>query len=144
MDEMQKLLDSCGVGSVEELIKLIGDLKSQASASAEETVMLQDKIMCAEKTSSFNVMMSEGKTVEAQRESFMKNDMIEFAKNAQAVKLTEVSTSVEGEVVEDAEAKILELAEAKVISNKVSLISAITMVLAENPELNKQYKKLGV
>jgi hypothetical protein len=142
MMTVEELLASCGVGSPEELIKMIGDLKGSIEASSAKEKEMQEKIEMSEKTSKFNNLMSEGKAVEAQRDAFFKNDMIEFAKNAQPVKLSEISTSDEVEE-KNAEDQILELAEKKVKEEKITMARAIEFVLSENPELNKQYRKIG-
>lgn len=139
MMTVEELLASCGVGSPEELIKMIGDLKGSIEASSAKEKEMQEKIEMSEKTSKFNAFMSEGKAVEAQRDAFFKNDMIEFAKNAQPIKLAEVTVTVEGEE-KSAEDEVLELAEKKVKEDKMPLAQAIAMVLSENKELNKKYR----
>jgi hypothetical protein len=139
MMTVEELLASCGVGSPEELIKMIGDLKGSIEASSAKEKEMQEKIEMSEKTSKFNALMSEGKAVEAQRDAFFKNDMIEFAKNAQPLKLAEVTVTVEGEE-KSAEDEVLELAEKKVKEDKMPLAQAIAMVLSENKELNKKYR----
>ncbi len=138
---IEELLASCGVGSPEELIKMIGEMKGNIEASQAEVKMLNEKIMCSEKSTSFNVMLSEKKVCEAQREAFLKGDVVEFAKNAQVMKFDEISTSADADVNEkSAEDKVLELAEKKVKEEKMPMAKAIAVVLSENPELNKQYR----
>lgn len=143
MMTLEELLQACGVGSPEELVKMIGDLRGEVQASSAEKKELQEKIAMSEKEKEFNVLLSDGKAVEAQRISFMEGNMVEFAKNAQVVKFEEISKggngSDENEI--NAEDKILELAEKKVKEEKLGLTKAIQVVLSENPELAKQYRK---
>lgn len=137
---IEELLASCGVGSPEELIKMIGEMKGNIEASQAEVKMLNEKIMCSEKSTSFNVMLSEKKVCEAQREAFLKGDVVEFAKNAQVMKFEEISGGgVEGSE-RSAEDQVIELAEKKVKEEKITMAKAIAAVLSENPELNKQYR----
>lgn len=139
--DLQQLLDACGVSSPEELIKMIGDMKSQIEMACTTEKELKEKIEMSEKTNEFNTLLSEEKACEAQREAFMKNDMIGFAKNAQPMKLSEMTNgSVEGND-KDAEEQIMELAEKKVKEEKIALKDAIVLVLSENKDLAKQYRK---
>ena len=139
--DLQQLLDACGVSSPEELIKMIGDMKSQIEMACATETELKEQIAMSEKTNGFNALLSEGKACEAQRESFMKGDMVAFAKNAQPVKLSEVSSgSAEGNE-KTAEEQIMELAESKMKEEKIGMAKAISIVLSENKELAKQYRK---
>jgi hypothetical protein len=141
MMTIEELLASCGVGSPEELIAMIGEMKGNVEASQAEVKMLADKIMCSEKATSFNTMLSEKKVCEAQRDAFLKGDLVEFANNAQVMKFEEISTSAEVNATDkSAEDQVLELAEKKVKEEKMPMAKAIAVVLSENPELNKQYR----
>jgi len=134
--DVQKLLDATGVATVDELIALIGSLKDQVAAA-------QGEIEMACQSDKFNKMMSEGKAVEAQRKFFMEKDFENFAAHSMPIKLEEISKNerVVEEDEEKAEDKIMKLAEAKMSEEKISLTEAIGQVLAEDKELNKQYRK---
>jgi phage I-like protein len=126
---------------VAELTKQNEELKASA-AKAEEAKVL------AERKSTFDKLLSEGKAVEAQRDAFMKQDMMKFAELSKPVKLSESGSDAgKGEAApaaanaDEAAAKILELAEAMVKAKKAaSLGAAITVVLSENEELRKKYE----
>lgn len=140
MNELEELLKELGLASKEELVKLIADLRSKIDLSEGEKKEMQDKMELAEKTNKFNIMLSEGKVAEAQRASYLKNDMEEFVKNAAKIKLSEI-TDGNGEADEtSAEDKVLKLAEEKVKTEKLTLQKAITVVLSENKELSKKYR----
>jgi hypothetical protein len=141
MMTIEELLASCDVESPEELIAMIGEMKGNVEASQAEVKTLADKMMLSEKATSFNTMLSEKKACEAQREAFLKGDLVEFANNAQVMKFEEISTSAEVNATDkSAEDQVLELAEKKVKEEKMPMAKAIAVVLSENPELNKQYR----
>lgn len=110
-----------------------------------EIKTLSEKIVLMEKGTKFDKMLSEGKVVEAQRESFLGNDMIKFSELAQPVKTTTEGSGGQPNVVpakdsNEAQAQILTLAEAKVKAKDAKDMStAIVMVLSENKELAAKY-----
>lgn len=98
----------------------------------------------AEKKGKFDIMLKEGKVVEAQREPFMKDDMGKFTELAQPLKLSEIGSGGTGDgnkgksVIE----QVRELAAVKLSEKKAhDLGAAYTMVLSENKELAAEYYK---
>jgi hypothetical protein len=97
-----------------------------------------------EKEASFTMLCAEGKAVPAQKDAFMKGDMVKFAELAQPVKLSTVgdtgapatkpSTSAQDEVLKLAE-------EAKKAGRVTKTGDAISLVLSENKELHARYIK---
>src|SRR5690606_19830173 len=59
----------------EEQAKELKDVETQLSE-------VKAKLDLSEKNGNFNVLLSEGKVVEAQRQAFLSNDMIKFAEHA--------------------------------------------------------------
>lgn len=116
----------------------------QLSEKDAEIKKLKEEKVIAEKENQFNIMLSEGKAVPAQKESFMKGDMIEFAKNAGNLNFSEKGKGGDPVVDKkgDAQDEVIKLAEKKVNENKkLDFSDAVKMVLSENPELNKEYQK---
>lgn len=140
--ELPELLQSMGVASAEELVALVSELRSKSESSELELATAKEAIALADKNNSFNVMMTEGKVVEAQRKAFTEGNMFEFAKNAATVKLETITHSNANGDQDDvsAQVKIMELAEAKMKTEKLSMTKAISLVLSENKELNEQYQ----
>lgn len=102
----------------------IEELKAQlAKAQADNGAMLAEKAKAveaqklAEKTSEFNVLLSEGKACAAQKDSFLKNDMTGFIKLAQAVNLKPNGSSSSDTPETDKVKAILKLAEEKQKAN---------------------------
>lgn len=104
----------------------------------------------AAKKNEFDVMLSEGKVVEAQRAPFMSGDMKAFVAAAKAVNLTERGHGASGEPEGAADSKsktpaqdkVLELAEKKQTERAdLDVAQAISLVLSENAELRTQYEK---
>lgn len=147
---------------IQELEKMVQELKAKLESDgaqmgdmskkleeykAMEAKALEEKKL-AEKKTKFDLMLSEGKAVEAQREAFMKDDFAKFTELAQPIKLAETGHSADtaGKKKEDgektAEAQILELAEEKMKADpKLMRGEAIRKVLAEKPELKKAYNE---
>jgi phage I-like protein len=121
------------------LEKELADMKAAAAKAAEEKA-------CAEKKAKFAVMLSEGKVCKAQEEAFIAGDMAKFIELAQPMKLNEGGKGSSQEPpkqdslsVEEAADKVLKLAEEKVKANaKLSIGSAISLVLSENKELSEK------
>ena len=99
----------------------------------------------AEKTATFEKLLSEGKVSEAQRAAYLKNDVTELLKNATAGKfnLNEQGGGGNSNEITDQDKaidKLNELAEKKVSDKKVSFGIAMTEVCNENPDLAKVAK----
>lgn len=125
-----------------EKTELEKELEGKIAAQEAELAKYKEK----EKVQSFDLMLSEGKVVEAQREAFIANDMAEFAKNAQPIKLAETGgagNKPEGEDLEkDAEVEIKQLAETAMKENdKLNYPEAVSLVLSENKALAQKYNK---
>lgn len=122
-------------GELTEAKAKIEENEKAAQAADEEKKL-------SEKKARFDVMLSEGKSVEAQRDSFMSGDLEKFAELAQAINLSEKGNSVEPPKTEepkDLDAKIIELAEKLVETKEVKTLSeGISKVLRENEELRKE------
>ncbi len=120
------------------LKKTIADLQAQlAKAQADSSAMMAEKekaqaaVKMAEKETAFNVLLSEGKAVAAQKDSFMKDDMTSFIKLAQPVNLRPAGSS-QTEVVDADAAAIIKLAEDKQKANpKLSRGDAISIAKKE-------------
>lgn len=163
---LKQILQALGVENVQEALAKIAEkergddmslseenkdkYEKQLSEQSAEIKTLKESIEKNEKKDAFNALLSEGKACEAQRESFMKGDMAEFAKNAEVVKLTEDgdngnsddNNNDDGNEVVDVEAKVLELADAKVKENEgMSKRDAISLVLSENKDLKEKYEE---
>lgn len=77
----------------------MASLKTQYAACMAENAKLKEAgaatakdLAAAQKKSKFDVMLSEGKVVPAQREAFMSDNFEEFASKAKAVKLSEIGS----------------------------------------------------
>lgn len=109
---------------VKELEAKIAELQAElAKAKGEADVALAEKKkadeakMLAEKTSEFNVMLSEGKACAAQKDAYMKGDMKEFIAKAQPVNLKASGSSESVTLTEDDTKAIIKLAEEKQKAN---------------------------
>lgn len=113
--------------------------ESEAKDLREKVSSLTKKMAENDKKSEFDQMLSEGKVCEAQRKPFMENDMADFAKKAQAVKLDESGSNSKGdESVEEAVEKINKLAEKRAKDDEIEYGEAVSLTLSENPELKKK------
>ena len=125
-----------------ELLKKSADQEAKILALEAEVKEKNDKIEMAEKSKKFDVMLSEGKAVEAQRDAFIKNDMTDFVAKAMPVKMSEIGDGGQGTDKldkTDTTSQIMKLAEAHVAKGK-SLSDSIKLVLGENAELRKKYE----
>jgi phage I-like protein len=122
---------------LEQLQKKVSEYENQVKKHEEEKKL-------AEKTGTFNKLLSEGKVVEAQREPFMTGDTIKFAENARPLNLSGLGTSETTESYEhgqDADTAILGLANKWLNEKKVQTLSeGVHKVLRENAELKKRWE----
>lgn len=100
----------------------------------------------ADQKAKFDVMLSAGKAVEAQREAFMAGDMVKFAELAKPLN-TKASGSEGEDEGDDADKgekdfsdEVMALAEPIAKEKNVPLKAAISEVLKSNKELNEKYK----
>jgi hypothetical protein len=89
------------------------------------------------KENDFTKLLSEGKAVPAQKEAFMKGDLIEFAKLSAEVKLSENghSKGANDESKKDVEDEILEQAKKLSEEKKITMKEAISQVLHSDKKL---------
>lgn len=133
--------------SDEDLMKKIQDLEAQLGAvntkcAGYEKQMgdMQAAQKLAEKEVAFQKLLTEGRAVPAQKESYLSGDMMKFAETSQAVNLRSMGhggnpPAPTGSVDE----QILKLAEKKMTENKnLSHKEAISAVLSENTVLANQ------
>ena len=136
-----------GADDVASLKKQIADLQAQLAkaqqdsdmAMAEKNKAVADAATAtaakqmAEKTQEFNVMLSEGKAVAAQRDAFLKGDMAAFVKLAQPINLKGLGSVELGAPAEgSSEEKIIKLAEEKRKANpKLKSFEAISLAKKE-------------
>lgn len=141
------------VAKIAELEKMIQDMKDMESADKAELSAMKEKAIedakkasevaaLAEKNTSFDKMLSDKKVVEAQREHFIKGDVIKFAELSKPLNDGK-GTSGEGAPItgKTAQDQIIELAEKLVTEKKISLSTAISSVLSSDPELKAKYEK---
>lgn len=103
----------------------------------EKVASLVKKLAQNDKKASFDQLLTAGNAVEAQREAFMSDNMVEFASKSQVVKLSETGHGKDPDNTGDAQAEIDKLACEKVESSKdgIDYGDAVSMVLSENPKL---------
>lgn len=148
MDEKDKL--------IAELKKQIEELKAGGGKMEVELADMKkqlDDYVCAAKKSAaekkmsemkadFDLLLTEGKACEAQREHFMSGDAIAYAKAAQPVKLSEVGSAApaKAEITkENVQEEISKLAKKLAEEKKIGLAEAIGQVLHANKDLNEKY-----
>lgn len=118
-------------------------LKALLDAEKKNAEKLSDENKALKKEAEFNVLLSDGKVVPAQKDAFMKGDMAEFVKQAVVVNLSASGSGVpsqaaEPKTKEEAEDKVIKLAEEKQKATAgLSVSDAISAVLSENPALKK-------
>ena len=144
--KIDELMRELGVDSIEALMSKIAEMKQSNVELSEEKVK-------TEKETKLNVLLSEGKISQAQKEKAIKlekesfDGFIELAEmNEKVVKLDENGSAkipTEESNNDDVQAKVLELAEKKVSEEKVEMVDAISMVLSEDKDLAQKYYQLG-
>lgn len=119
------------------------EMEKQLSEKENEIKELKAKIEKQEREGKFNVMLSEGKVVEAQREFYIKGDMENFINNAQVLNLSEKGSGSTGDkeemTREKAEIKLSELADKIMAERSIDYSEAMSVALDENPELAKKF-----
>lgn len=110
--------------------QLAEDEKKKAMGQYQEA---QQKAQLAEKEKAFNILLSEGKAVAAQKEAFMSGNMDEFIKLAQPVNLNPNGKSITTDPTADENVqKVLKLAEEKRKANpKLSQGDAVSLAKKE-------------
>lgn len=118
-----------------------------ATKLAEENADKEKKL--AEKGTDFDAKLKDGLVVEAQRDAYIKDDMVEFMKNQSKVNLSEAGSGKTPKNDDDldknsatpAQDKVLKLAEEKAKEAKEKDCTPyISEVLRENKELSEKYE----
>ena len=126
--------------------KKLSDSQAENKTLSERVQKLEEANKVAEKTATFNEMLSKGKVVESQREPFLSGDMAKFAENSVRVNLSDNGSGggngEQGEVDADkAQEEIDKKAKAKLSEDKnLDYGEAVSIVLSENPDLAKKYE----
>jgi len=137
------------MGLIKEVTLSDDEAKAKLKASEKENKELSEKLVTEKKDREFSIMLSENKACEAQRESFMKNDVAEFAKLA--VTLSDETKGNGGEpekkdkdkdkgpkTFDEAQDKSVELCDALMKEDKtLSVAVAHKRILSENPDIEK-------
>lgn len=141
MDEVKKLNEELSQVKLQ-----LSEKDNEISQLKKDILENEKKAQEEKKTFDFNEMLKEGKVVEAQREAYMKNDVVSFSKLAAPINLSGVGHSQESQTVttsennnEDVESKIKSLAEEKMQKENLSWREAVKVVLSENKELAEKY-----
>ena len=160
LGDYKKLMDVAGEMKIEDIMEMIKKSKEEKPAeeikpeiekpeieieameqTKKELAEVKAKLQLAERTNKFQVMLSEGKAVEAQREAFLKNDMEAFIEGSVAIKLSEVGhggtpAKVDGSPEEEILKQAKVLSEAK----KIGMKEAISEVLNSNKQLAEKIR----
>ena len=100
-------------------------------AMAEKNKICEEKRL-AEKESAFNILLTEGKACAAQKDAYMKDNMVEFIKLAQPVNLSPAGKNAQELTESEKIEKIFKLAEQKKNENKkLSHADAISLAKKE-------------
>lgn len=146
LGQVKKLMEDLGVSSLEELMKVVSDLRK------ENELMEQEKKMSERKTQ-LDKLLEEGKISAAQKEAGVKLSEEGFKGFVEMVELSEptVKFSEEGENTTPKEEKeetdiqdqLIKLAETKMKEEKeLSFSEATRLVLNENVELAEKYNNV--
>ena len=106
---------------------------------SDEVEKLKTSLVSSKQEIDFNIMLSGGKVVESQRVAFMDNNIIDFAKNATPLNLSEVGSGSIEASEEAAESKYDQLVEKKAADKGITLSEASKIIVKENPELVKKF-----
>lgn len=137
MDEIKKLNEKVSALEIN-----LSTKDQEISKLKNEIIEMENKSIEDKKAFQFNEMLKVGKVCEAQRESFMNNDVVKFSELAAPMNLSAKGNSSDPKnstielSKEDAEEKILKLAEEKTLKG-MKFRDAIHEILNENPELKK-------
>lgn len=112
------------------------ELKAKLEEVEKQLSEIKEEKKLSERKSNFNVLLSEGKACEAQRDSYLKMDMESFISLAQPIKLSEIGSPNKESIINNLsnEDKIIKFAEEK-IKNGMEVKAAYSAVINEHPEL---------
>ncbi len=138
MDQKEVELKEKEVQLSEKSTKLV-ELTNEVKTLSEENTKLKGDKVLSDKEKTFEKMLSEGRAIPAQKESFLAGDLMKFAELAPkgGVKVEEKGTEAgkEGDDAVSDDDKVLKLAEAKVKSGEAKDIGkGISLVLKEQKE----------
>lgn len=145
MEEKVKKLEESNVKLSEEIKVLNETIKSLSDEKVsleEKNKELESKIELSKKEVEFDKMLSEGKAVPAQKEAWIKGDLVEFAEKASSIKVN-LQEKGSGENKEEDSKKdedALIEASKKLAEEKNITFAEATSLLLNNPEfihLNK-------
>lgn len=130
----------------QELLKKISDQSAMIAELQSKLKGFEVEVEMAEKSKKFDVMLSEGKACEAQRDAFLKDDMAGFIEKAQPVKLSEIGSGKNGEEEKPNEDKsasdeLVEMATKLSKEKSISFSEAAKVVLKDNKELAQKYRE---
>lgn len=114
------------------------DMKKKLSEMEAENKKLREQIQLNEKESSFNVLLAEGKVVEAQRDAYVSGDFNKFVEQSVSINLSESGSGANNEekmTAEKANLKLSEIAEKISEEKGISYSDALSFAIDENPEL---------
>ena len=125
--------------------------KKLSQSSDAETLKLTQRISdlennnkLASKEAQFTLLLSQGKVVPAQKESFLKDDCTGLLDNAADLNLSQSSSGVNPKTAEKidtkekAEDKVMQLAQEKMKEDKsLSYGDCVSLILSQNPDLSK-------
>lgn len=119
------------------------EMEMELAAAKKELAETRKQLALNEKTTEFHKLLSEGKAVEAQRESFLAGDMAEFIAKAMPVKLAEQghSSTPAPAATGDAQDEVLTAAKKLSEEKKISMKDAISSVLKSHPTLADRISK---
>ena len=133
----EKLADyESKMGEHEEKEAQLSEKEKETLSLSEKVKELENKLELNEKSSKFNVMLAEGRVVEAQRDAFISGDMIKFAENAGEINLSEKGHGKKGDnkisKEDDFESQVIALAEKKLESKEAkNIVEAQEMAMKE-------------
>lgn len=134
-DQKAQLAEKLGFSA-----KVNSKMSEDSAKLSEEIETLKSEKQSVERELAFTKMLSEGKVVPAQKEAFMKNDMVAFASASQEINLEEKGSDKEPEVKEDesaqdkAEKELSEIMD-KYVAGGMSYAQASAKAISENPKL---------
>lgn len=136
------------VAEQDALLKTLNVNLSEKDALIKKQKDESEKVkQLAEKTETFNKMLSEAKVVEAQRSAFIEGDMVKFSELSGSVKFEKMGTSKQANqtddsmTIEQTEEKIVELAKVRFNEGKnKDFPTCVLEVLGENKKLAEKYR----
>jgi len=118
------------------------ELVAKVETLEAEKKELEDKAVLAEKVSAFEKLVEAGKAVPAQKDSYLSGDTVKFAELSQEVNTESKGTGEAPKADSDPIEEVMKLAEKALTEKRApDMGKAISLVLRENPKLEKEYNK---